>query len=137
MWCLTLTLGQLLWVASILYSIGIWTVKLSILALYLRIFKSVTALRYATYGLIVVVTMAHWASVLTIIFGCTPVWKFWDLTSLEGTCVNLLEMAASESGLNVLTDLLVLTLPIKAVWSLRLPTKQKIIVAMTFLVGGA
>ena len=51
--------------------------------------------------------------------------------------MNLLMTAACESGLNVLTDFMILGLALKVVWSIRIPLKQKILVASTFLLGGA
>ncbi|KAI9834105.1 MAG: hypothetical protein M1838_005552 [Thelocarpon superellum] len=125
-----------LWLCSMLYGVCIWTVKMSLLSLYLRLFQADRPMRLATWALIIFVTLAHAASFLTVIFGCTPVNKFWDIENSGGSCVDLLLMGAIESGLNVLTDILILFLPVKAVLGLHLPLKQRLAVAGTFLIGG-
>ena len=119
---------------NVTYGVSVWFVKMSLLFLFLRLFNAASTMRYLTYGLIAFVTSAHLSATVTTIFGCTPVYKFWDL-DVTGTCVNLLLMGACESGLNVLTDIMVLALPVRAVWGLRLPVKQRLAVAMTFGIG--
>ena len=75
------------------------------------------------------------STTLVAIFACTPVQAFYDL-SVPGTCIDSVKFYWASATLNVITDLIVLILPIPLVWKLRIPTKRKVGISLIFIAGG-
>lgn len=120
-----------------IYSPFMFFVKTSILLLYIRLFEqsgvSPTFTR-TVWAVILVIFAYHLAIFFPPIFNCSPRGKRWN-PKLEGTCVNLWALAISSAVINIITDLLILVLPIGPVWRLQLRKKQKITVLGIFATG--
>lgn len=98
-------------------------VKASVLVFYTRLGD-----RYLTRMAIVmlgVVTSQAAANVLTAAFQCQPVKKAW-ITNASGKCVNINAFYLANAALNILTDVLTYTLPMKVIVHLQVPRKQKV-----------
>ncbi|MCJ1381296.1 hypothetical protein MMC17_004406 [Xylographa soralifera] len=109
------------------------SVKLSLLYLFLRIFPT-RQVRIHAYILIGIVIMFCFATILASLLQCRPIQANWD-SSIKAVCGN---QAASWLGTgitNILTDVLVLALPIRSVWNLKLPRVTKIGLIGVFGVG--
>jgi hypothetical protein len=74
------------------------------------------------------------ANVLSIIFQCTPVQKAWNPT-LDGGCFNTAVNFIVTAGLNIGSDLMILLLPLWAIWHLQIPLQRKLGVALIFATG--
>lgn len=66
---------------------------------------------------------------------CVPLAKFWD-PSVPGFCLNKEALWFSNSAVHILTDLLILILPMPVLKSLQLPRKQKLALMAVFALGG-
>jgi hypothetical protein len=55
--------------------------------------------------------------VFVSIFQCTPITKVWDFT-LEGHCIDLKASFIGNAVPNIVTDVLLLILPLRQVWKL-------------------
>jgi hypothetical protein len=108
--------------------------KLSILLLYSRIF---TSRKFNKILLSVGAFVAAFttAAALVNIFQCSPIKAIWE-PSIPHKCVNLLAMLKVISVEDVLTDVLILCLPLPMVWQLKMSTKLKWQITSMFLVGG-
>ncbi|MCJ1403834.1 hypothetical protein MMC11_007057 [Xylographa trunciseda] len=117
-----------------LYLSSIALPKISIVALYLRIFTSRTA-RITCYILIFVI-VANWISfIFASTFQCSPIAFQWDKTIAGGTCFNI-EAAFKASGApNIATDAVILVLPIPTVWRLKASWVRKAGLMIVFLTG--
>ncbi|MCJ1378929.1 hypothetical protein MMC17_002028 [Xylographa soralifera] len=117
-----------------LYLSSIALPKISIVALYLRIFTSRTA-RVTCYILIFII-VANWISFLfASTFQCSPIAYQWDKTIEGGTCFNI-EAAFQASGApNIATDAVILVLPIPTVWRLKASWVRKAGLMVVFLTG--
>jgi hypothetical protein len=73
-------------------------------------------------------------TVLSAIFTCTPVAKFWDPT-VPGHCFNFTALWFSNAAVNIITDLTLIILPIPVIASMRLPRKQKVGIWLILAVG--
>jgi hypothetical protein len=131
-----LILVQIKTVTSAFYCLGIMFIKLSLLLFYLQISVE-TNFRLAVWGLIGVVTSYSIASVLVVIFSCSPIAKSWDITITDGHCVNLPVFYIVNLSLNSITDIAVLVLPISLLWNLRMPFREKVAVGGIFMTGSA
>lgn len=117
-----------------LYGTASPLVKLTVLALYWRIFPT-TAMRRAIHAL-GSMTAGWWVAIqLMTIFQCEPISKAWD-TGLEGHCINQLRFYAWNSVPNCLLDFLIVILPMREILRLQTSPAQKAGLAGTFLLGG-
>ena len=133
-----------LFITEISYTITLVAVKLSILALYWRIFLGSRPLRIAIYVLAGVVSAWGIAFLLVTIFDCSPVSGAWTRFSMEAImnpakaplCTVQAEPAyLSNSALNLATDIAVLLLPLPMIWQLRLPRSQKLAMSAIFAIS--
>lgn len=119
------------------YTPSITTVKWSILLLYIRLFpSSARTFRICTYALMAFVFAYSFAGFWIILFACKPMAKIWDLSIKGGSCVNRNGLSIAGSSLNILTDILMIILPIPMIWGLQLPIGQRISVIAMFCIGG-
>lgn len=72
--------------------------------------------------------------VLVCSFQCRPLQLIWDQT-VDGTCINASLFFILGSAPNVITDFVILVLPLPAVWRLQTTTMQKISLTGIFLLG--
>lgn len=121
-------------IASILYLPLLAMAKFSILFLYLRL-GPIHWFRVAVFTLMFVVVGANFALIFAFIFACHPVKRGWDLTITEGSCINRAALYVSTAVLNMLTDILLLLLPIPMVVRLQMPRIQKFGLILIFAVG--
>lgn len=117
------------------YAFGQVTVKISLLQLYRYIFTS--------KRLYLVITITTWfmiawgiAFVGVAIFSCNPIYAFWEF-ELKATayCINDQAWYIAMAVPTILTDLLILAMPIRQVWKLQLDQKSKIALTFIFLLG--
>lgn len=54
---------------------------------------------------------------------------------LEGICINIPVFLTAIGVFNTITDVIILLLPVKAVWSMTLPFHKKVIVVLVFTFG--
>ena len=75
--------------------------------------------------------------VIITIFQCTPIHKAWDATGkVQGTCVNVNAVFYANAGLDIFQDALIYILPLKMLYQLQVPRRQKIALIGVFTVGG-
>ncbi|KAI4247214.1 MAG: hypothetical protein L6R40_001557 [Gallowayella cf. fulva] len=117
------------WVNEIVYSPVISIVKTVILLQYIRIFapeRIVDPLLYfASWTLIVLIISWNFACFWVSIFICSPIEKFWNTLITDGKCLDFALNILLTCLFNIITDVLILVLPSRAVWRLRIPTKRK------------
>ncbi|KAH7014387.1 uncharacterized protein B0I36DRAFT_378120 [Microdochium trichocladiopsis] len=121
------TLGRIFnYIVVMLYNPQLGLVKSSVLFFLLRlegeqkrgVRRAIHWLNWSNIALLVAVLFAS-------IFTCVPVHKYWD-RSVEGVCNNQPMQYLVTSSITVLTDVLVLTIPIYLVAGLQMPRKLKI-----------
>ncbi|KAH6657324.1 hypothetical protein BKA67DRAFT_643344 [Truncatella angustata] len=75
---------------------------------------------------------------LSLLFACKPLSASWDPTLAQTSeCLDRGAIYVATAGIGVLTDVLMLALPILIVISLEIPLRQKIILVGLFAVGSA
>lgn len=120
--------------AELLYVAAILSVKLSILALYRRIFQD-SRFRPWLYATGLIVIAYSIASFFTFLLQCVPLDKGWDPT-VKGTCLDLGLAFTVTGAVNIFTDVLILSLPLPSLLKLNMQTSGKIQVICMFLLGG-
>lgn len=110
--------------------------KTSILLFYLTLSKTLKVFRWATIATLVVVNVGGLALTLLNAFQCTPVTAaFKTPVPASASCTNIVTIYLSSAPLNIITDLAIFFLPIPILTGIRLPTKQKVILVITFGFG--
>ncbi|KAJ5919294.1 hypothetical protein N7466_010237 [Penicillium verhagenii] len=107
--------------------------KLSILLFYLRIF-SLRTFRTLAY-VVGAIVLGHGVGVLfAAIFQCWPIAYTWD-SSIAGTCFNQQAFYRWVSLPNILTDVIILVMPLPYVWKLHTAFGHKLALTGVFLLG--
>ncbi|EEA19213.1 integral membrane protein (Pth11), putative [Talaromyces marneffei ATCC 18224] len=102
--------------------------KFSILLMYLRL-NPAQYFRYTIYVLMFIITGYTLATTLATAGGCNP-------TNTDKTpCIN--DLAMWQAILNIVTDFLMLLLPVPLVWRLQAPLTQKLGLTLIFAIGSA
>ena len=122
--------------AMIAYAFCMLTVKLAILMLYQRVFvtRLWTSLDWVIKFTLVAIILFYTSTTFIKIFSCTPRAKILDST-VPGTCINIARVLVANGIFNVVTDSLILLIPMKSVWNLQMSYKKKIGVIAIFSVG--
>ncbi|KAF5864577.1 hypothetical protein ETB97_007410 [Aspergillus alliaceus] len=109
-------------------------IKLSILALYKRLFSTPPMILAAN---IVAGFVLLWAVSIWVVGAmlCLPVNKFWN-PSVEGSCLDSAKFYYGMQIPNILTDAVLLVMPMKLVWSLPISRRQRLLLSLVFIVGG-
>ena len=74
------------------------------------------------------------ANVLSVVFQCQPVYKAW-MSSDQGKCVDTNLNLVITGSINVISDILILLLPLWTIWHLRMPIRAKVNVSVAFGAG--
>ncbi|TLD18831.1 MFS general substrate transporter [Venturia nashicola] len=110
--------------------------KTSILLFYLNLSKSEKIFRWATFATLAVVNLAAIALTFLNTFQCSPVGAaFKTPVPAQDHCQYIVVLYLSSAPVNIITDLAILFLPMPILTGMRLPSKQKIILIITFGFG--
>ena len=124
---------ELFYYGEATYYITVSLTKISILFLYLKLIPQRTY-RHISWGMMVFVGLTGFTCVIAGIFQCNPIPKAWH-PKMEGTCFNQVALYLSNAGLNIFQDLIIYFLPVKTLWQVQLPLKQRIALIAVFVVG--
>ncbi|TGO08978.1 hypothetical protein BTUL_0184g00250 [Botrytis tulipae] len=119
--------------AQLLYKIASCFTKISICLFYLRIFPSKN-FRIATFVTIGIVIAYSIAAVSATIWSCNPIEKSWN-KALPGSCIQIGNVWYSTSVMAIVTDLIIIVLPIYQIRRLQLPLSQKFGLVLMFSLG--
>lgn len=116
---------------NLMYNAALTLIKLSVLMFYVRVFKIVRIYQIALWlaGIIVVA----WGITLffTTLLACIPIEKNW-YPSISGHCI---ERPYTLLIPNILTDFILLILPMPMLWSIQLSCPRKIGLCGLFAAG--
>lgn len=109
----------------------------SLLCLYHRIFSEASQrLKYVCIaGGIIVTFHGLSAAILTIVFTCTPIQSYWDSTIPGSHCIKYDTALHIFSGANVVTDAIILVVPMPLVWRMKTSISRKMEISGIFLLG--
>ncbi|PVH79274.1 hypothetical protein DL98DRAFT_533111 [Cadophora sp. DSE1049] len=114
------------WVAQLLFTPAVSTVKLSILVFYLRLSTS-KCFRYCVFGGIIFVTLWFISFETVIAMTCdTPEDPVGFTSSRLDHCVTNLPTTKYHGITNIITDFFVYFLPIPLLWGLNMPPRRRL-----------
>jgi hypothetical protein len=117
---------------ELIYLTAVALPKISVLFFYLRIFTTKPSRRFAQ-GTIILIA-ANWvAFVVAAFFQCRPLAYWWDRTIPGGKCFDVQLYFRVMCVPNLVTDLIVMFLPIASIMKLKLPTIKRVALLIVFL----
>lgn len=120
---------------ELIYVTCLLTIKISILALYYRLFSSLSRTFNIAVYVVAGLTVVGWATALLIfVFQCMPFAYAFD-KSIEGHCLDFNIISVVTSAINVVINIVLLTLPLPVVWHLRVSRARKLAISGMFLLG--
>ena len=122
--------GKLGWASILLYGLSLWTTKISILLLFLRIL-TYTFARRATQAMIAITVICHLYGLGTVLTTCIPLAAFWDF-SIRPTFCHPQDVWWANTSLNIATDFLIFLIPLPVIWQLQMPSRQKTLLLVIF-----
>lgn len=123
-----------LYATIVCYGITHTAVKFSILFQCKRIFVEPFAQKIFL-GLIIWMSLYGAFCVLSSIFTCWPIPKYWDNT-IEGGCIERSNLHYALAGFNIINDILILSAPVPFLRKLQIPRRAKMVLIAVFLCAG-
>ena len=110
--------------------------KMSFCFQYLRIFPG-KRMRIAIYITIAASVIYILQSVLTMVLMCQPLSSFWEDGGfiVPGKCLDFKTTLYISAAINLVTDIMIILLPIPGLKSLQLPAREKIGLIAVFSLG--
>ncbi|RAH48652.1 uncharacterized protein BO95DRAFT_356498 [Aspergillus brunneoviolaceus CBS 621.78] len=126
-------ISKLLVVYECVYCTTVGIIKVSILLMYARIFPT-RNFRIASLVLGSIAVCWVMAIICVSVFQCAPIAKAWD-QRLPGSCINLKGSFIGNAVPNIVTDVAILSLPVRVVWGLHASLTHRLSVIAVFLLG--
>ncbi len=121
-------------IAQTPYKVTVCLNKVSVILLYLRIFVS-KRFRLAAFAILFVVVGYGIGGIAATIWQCVPIQGAW-IKSTPATCINSDVFWVAYAVLNIVTDVMVLVLPIGPIMKLQLRLRDRILLCGVFTLGG-
>lgn len=117
-----------------LWALSLTATKLSVLLFYTKVF-AVTNINLPAKITIVIVALLGLSGVLCTLLICQPIEFNWNLTLPGGHCGSQSAVFAIFGITNLVTDVVVLLMPIPSLTGLRMPIWKKASLLATFVIG--
>ncbi|KAM0426271.1 hypothetical protein ACHAPT_008311 [Fusarium lateritium] len=133
----TVMMGYLVHLAGVFYSVCLPLLKISIMVEWLGIFSSQGTRNWffwVSWVMIGIQVAFAIAAVIALNLACIPTkkkWEFW----VPGKCINAHNIETVSAAFQLISDCIVLLLPQKVIWELRLSWKKKLGVSIIFSLG--
>ncbi|KAM0189041.1 hypothetical protein ACHAPA_007859 [Fusarium lateritium] len=127
---------KLFWIDQIMYSVHLYSTKLSIL-FFLRSIFTTSEFKKLTLFIGVFVALCGAATMITTALQCLPSsfnWTSWD-GEHKGKCNDLNSQTYAFGGINMACDIVILVLPLPHLWKLQVKGRQKIQLFVMFSLG--
>lgn len=135
----------MLFVLAFVYNAAAWTLKASIVFLYVRLFPlNDTLFRVGIYSMAVVGTGICIASMIVLVVACQPISYFWGrfdtatrMTTSDSApkCIDIGIMFITLASINVSLDFFLLAIPMPRILKLQMTARKKIVVITSLLLG--
>lgn len=126
--------GKYLLVIATLYFVVVNIPKLAVLALYHRLFPQRTT-KITVYLLAGVLISGTIANTIVSLAACKPFKANYDTTVPGHKCIDKEAFFVWTSLSNIITDVIMLVLPLPIVWRLNNTKRIKVALTFTFVVG--
>lgn len=119
----------------VMYGPTAFLTKVSLLWIMTRVFKPYRKAVIFIYLFVVFMLAYYIPAVIVKIRICSPIKKFW-IPSTDGTCLDEAAIIMADAVISVVSDLIVLTLPLPLTMKLQMPFRKKMRVMAILGAGG-
>lgn len=128
-----------MWALSINYAAAVWAIKISILLLYIRLFRLDNKFfrGFVFFGIFATSALSF-SAIVSVLALCQPMNYFWTQFDGKaiGTCpANFSALYLITASINVVLDIYLLALPIPQVVKLQMSPRKKVIVCASLFLG--
>lgn len=127
-------LGLVLFVVNFVYNTGLTLIKVSVLLFYVRVFRTVRAYQIIFWIVGVILVGCGIVIDLLALLTCNPTQKSWNST-VSDHCLSRSSNFFRSAVPNVVTDLILLILPMPILWHLQIKISRKIGLVAVFATG--
>ncbi|KAI8953115.1 hypothetical protein F4801DRAFT_598480 [Xylaria longipes] len=130
-------ISYILQIGGVLYSVTLPLLKASILLEWTRLFvpRGTRNVFWLLCVILVGIQLSFLvASVFALSFACIPYQRNWDFT-VPGKCIKKSELEITSAAIHFASDIVILILPQKVIWSLHMSLKKKLGVSVIFSLG--
>lgn len=127
------TILKMLVAYELIFATCISTIKMSVMFFYLRVFVN-DGLRPATKIAMGFVLLWSAGNILQVFLICRPFAATYD-PLIKGECGNQVVSFIAIGAFNVITDVIILTLPIPTIWGLKMSSSARLGLSAVFLIG--
>ncbi|KAI5458802.1 hypothetical protein BGZ63DRAFT_362455 [Mariannaea sp. PMI_226] len=125
-----------LYINTVVYCPAAYFTKVTILLLMARVFAVEEKLSKAIYFFIWALLIAYTPIQLIKMFVCIPIPSLWDPRVRHVRCVDQRRVFFGDSAVAILTDTIILLVPIVPIWRLHMPLRKKIKIVALLSAGG-
>ncbi|QKX57965.1 uncharacterized protein TRUGW13939_05085 [Talaromyces rugulosus] len=125
--------AKLTLIVAILYQLAVVSSKMGVLLLYLHIFDR-RQLRFVCYAIACIVVLNCVSSIIAVLLICIPLHAFWD-HSPNANCVDTNSLFRWTSFANIVTDVVMLVLPVPAIFKMTSSISVKLGIFTTLGMG--
>ncbi|KAE8421934.1 hypothetical protein BDV36DRAFT_291750 [Aspergillus pseudocaelatus] len=122
------------YMCQVFWPFTVFFVKMSILLLYLRIFP-IALFRRFDFLCIGFLIVSFLVTTPMAIWQCRPLRAAWDYDIDNARCLKIASVAYANASLNIITEVLILILPLPVLRTLHVPRRKKIALISVFSVG--
>jgi hypothetical protein len=123
--------------SPIIYAWPTALAKLVLLLFYLQLQNSEKWFKWSIYAAMFIDVGSSAAIFFSAIFVCKPIAMGWDITITTGQCIDRVALFESTAVLGVITDVLIIIIPIPMVLSLHVSRAKKAGLFAMFTIGSA
>lgn len=127
---------QWLYITSVLYCPAAYFIKATLLLLTARVFAAYERAAKAIKWFVVVLAIAYIPIQFIKMFVCVPIESFWNHSIKPTRCLSQAKAFIFDLSLAILTDAIILIIPIALTWRLTMPLAQRLKIAAMLSAGG-
>ncbi|KAJ5949045.1 hypothetical protein N7454_000629 [Penicillium verhagenii] len=124
------------YIATILYCPMALFVKIALLSILTRIFKPYRGKVWFIYGFLGCLCTYYAVALIVKIRMCAPIPKYWFGDAVDGSCLDQTAALIADSVISVVSDIIILVLPLPLTWSLQMSRNRKLRVIGLLGAGG-
>ncbi|KAF4975988.1 hypothetical protein FZEAL_7295 [Fusarium zealandicum] len=125
---------KMFFIAQTPYKATVCLNKVAAILLYFRLFVS-TGFRISCFVVMGIIVAWSIGGIGATIWQCVPIEAAWN-KSLEATCIDSNSFWVAYAVMNIVTDVMVLALPIVPIMRLQMNMRDRLLLCCVFLVGG-
>ncbi|KAH7353624.1 integral membrane protein [Plectosphaerella cucumerina] len=127
---------RLFYIAEVVYIVVLALTKASIIWMYIHIFRTSKTFRNWSHGVLALLALSTLIITPLTIFSCRPLRFFWNKDIRGGTCLDVNALAYAHSGMAIVFDVIIITMPIGMLWRLNMALRRKLLIGVMFAIGG-